>query len=107
MEPNGADPCDLRQAKGDAAVRELVAARRPLFEFAIRATLKRHDLDTVEGRVAALRASAPVVAAIRDAGIRPAYARELAGWLGMPVEEVSRAVGAAAKRAAQAARRRR
>ena len=49
----------------------------------------------------ALRESAPVVAQIRDAGIRPAYARELAGWLGMPVEEVSRAVGAAAKRAAQ------
>jgi DNA primase len=74
-----------------------------LFEFAIRATLKRHNLDTVEGRIAALRESAPVVAQIRDAGIRPAYARELAGWLGMPVEEVSRAVGAATKRAAQSA----
>jgi DNA primase len=102
VEPNGADPCELRQAKGDAAVRDLIGTRRPLFEFAIRAALKRHNLDTVEGRIAALRESAPVVAQIRDAGIRPAYARELAGWLGMPVEEVSRAVGAAAKRAAQA-----
>ena len=102
VEPNGADPCELRQSKGDAAVRDLIATRRPLFEFAIRATLKRHNLDTVEGRIAALRESAPVVAQIRDAGIRPAYARELSGWLGMPVEEVSRAVGAAAKRAAQA-----
>lgn len=102
VEPSGADPCELRQSKGDAAVRDLIAARRPLFEFAIRAALKRHNLDTVEGRIAALRESAPVVAQIRDAGIRPAYARELSGWLGMPVEEVSRAVGAAAKRAAQA-----
>lgn len=102
VEPNGADPCELRQSKGDAAVRDLIDTRRPLFEFAIRAALKRHNLDTVEGRIAALRESAPVVAQIRDAGIRPAYARELAGWLGMPVEEVSRAVGAAAKRAAQA-----
>ena len=102
VEPTGADPCDLRQTKGDAAVRDLIGTRRPLFEFAIRAALKRHNLDTVEGRIAALRESAPVVAQIRDAGIRPAYARELAGWLGMPVEEVSRAVGAAAKRAAQA-----
>ena len=102
VEPNGADPCDLRQAKGDSAVRDLIGTRRPLFEFAIRAALKRHNLDTVEGRIAALRESAPVVAQIRDAGIRPGYARELAGWLGMPVEEVSRAVGAAAKRAAQA-----
>ena len=101
VEPNGADPCELRQSKGDAAVRDLISTRRPLFEFAIRAALKRHNLDTVEGRIAALRESAPVVAQIRDAGIRPAYARELSGWLGMPVEEVSRAVGAAAKRAAQ------
>ncbi|MDQ0822001.1 DNA primase [Arthrobacter sp. V4I6] len=100
VEPGGADPCELRQAKGDSAVRDLIGTRRPLFEFAIRAALKRHNLDTVEGRIAALRESAPVVAQIRDAGIRPAYARELAGWLGMPVEEVSRAVGAAAKRAA-------
>jgi DNA primase len=100
VEPGGADPCELRQAKGDSAVRDLINTRRPLFEFAIRAALKRHNLDTVEGRIAALRESAPVVAQIRDAGIRPAYARELAGWLGMPVEEVSRAVGAAAKRAA-------
>jgi DNA primase len=101
VEPTGADPCDLRQARGDSAVRDLISSRRPLFEFAIRATLKRHNLDTVEGRIAALRESAPVVAQIRDAGIRPAYARELAGWLGMPVEEVSRAVAVAAKRAAQ------
>ncbi|KIS27970.1 DNA primase [Arthrobacter sp. SPG23] len=101
VEPTGADPCDLRQARGDSAVRDLISSRRPLFEFAIRASLKRHNLDTVEGRIAALRESAPVVAQIRDAGIRPGYARELAGWLGMPVEEVSRAVAVAAKRAAQ------
>ena len=98
VEPTGADPCDLRQTRGDAAVRDLISSRRPLFEFAIRATLRKHNLDTVEGRVAALRESAPVVAQIRDAGLRPGYARELAGWLGMPIEDVSRAVGAAAKR---------
>ena len=99
VEPTGADPCDLRQTRGDAAVRDLISSRRPLFEFAIRASLKRHNLDTVEGRVAALREAAPVVAQIRDAGIRPAYARELAGWLGMSVEEVNRAVAVAMKRA--------
>ena len=101
VEPTGADPCDLRQTRGDAAVRELIGSRRPLFEFAIRAALKRHNLDTVEGRVAALRESAPVVAQIRDAGIRPAYTRELAGWLGMSIEDVGGAVAAAAKRGAQ------
>ncbi|MGG5172101.1 DNA primase [Pseudarthrobacter sp. J1738] len=100
VEPTGADPCDLRQQRGDSAVRELIASRRPLFEFAIRVSLKRHDLNTVEGRVAALREAAPVLAQIRDAAIRPGYVRELAGWLGMPVEDVSRAVGGAAKRGA-------
>src|SRR4051812_3608659 len=98
VEPGGADPCDLRLTRGEDAVRGLIASRRPLFEFAIKATLKKFDLDTVEGRVSALRASAPVVAQIRDAAMRPAYARELAGWLGMDVDEVMRAVLAAGKR---------
>lgn len=99
VEPTGADPCELRQHRGPEAVKELIASKRPLFEFAIRAGLKKFNLDTVEGRVQALRASAPIVAAIRDSAMRPAYSRELAGWLGMDMDEVNRAVGAAAKRA--------
>ncbi|HET7414922.1 MAG TPA: DNA primase [Arthrobacter sp.] len=99
VEPTGADPCDLRVSRGDAAVQELIDARRPLFEFAIKATLRKYNLDTVEGRVQALRASAPVVARIRDSAMRPAYSRELAGWLGMDPDEVSRAVSAASKQA--------
>ncbi len=102
VEPSGADPCDLRVNRGDAAVKELIDSRRPLFEFAIRATLRKFNLDTVEGRVQALRASAPVVARIRDAAMRPAYSRELAGWLGMDPEEVGRAVSAASRQAQQA-----
>lgn len=100
VEPSGADPCELRQHSGDGAVAELIASRRPLFEFAIKATLRKFDLDTVEGRIQALRSSAPVVAQIRDPAMRPAYARELAGWLGMDVEEVVRAVSAASRRGA-------
>ena len=100
VEPSGADPCELRQNRGDQGVKELIASRRPLFEFAIRATLKKFDLNTVEGRVQALRASAPVVAQIRDAAMRPAYSRELAGWLGMDPDEVSRAVSAVSRRGA-------
>ena len=52
---DGMDPCDLRLASGDAALRDLVARRTPLFEFAIRTALTEHDLDNAEGRVAALR----------------------------------------------------
>lgn len=99
VEPSGADPCDLRQQRGPEAVRELIDAKRPLFEFAIKVGLKKYDLNTVEGRVQALRASAPIVAEIRDAAMRPAYTRELAGWLGMDMDDVNRAVAAAGKRA--------
>lgn len=99
VEPGGMDPCDLRLARGPEAVRALVSSRQPLFEFVIRSTIKAHDLDTVEGRVAALRASAPVVAGIRDAALRPEYARMLAGWLGMEQDAVRDAVAAAARAA--------
>ncbi|MEE1620049.1 DNA primase [Zafaria sp. J156] len=102
VEPSGADPCELRQQRGPEAVRELIASKRPLFEFAIKVGLKKFDLDTVEGRVQALRTSAPIIAAIRDSAMRPAYARELAGWLGMDMDDVHRAVSAAAKRAREA-----
>jgi len=89
---DGMDPCELRQTRGDEAVRELVAARQPLFEFAIRSTLDRLDLDTAEGRIQGLRAAAPLLARIRDGALRPEYTRMLAGWLGMEIEPVRRAV---------------
>lgn len=90
--PDGLDPCDLRLARGDGAVRTLVDTKVPMFEFVIRHTLGRYDLETVEGRVGALRAAAPMVAEIRDASLRPGYTRELARMLGMELGEVTRAV---------------
>ncbi|UEL29753.1 DNA primase [Pseudarthrobacter sp. L1SW] len=102
VEPSGADPCDLRQSRGDEAVHALVQSRRPLFEFAIRTTLKQFNLDTVEGRVQGLKASVPVVAAIRDASTRTGYCQALTGWLGMPdPNEVLRLVNAEVKNAAK------
>lgn len=92
VEPNGLDPCDLRQQGGDVAVRDLIARRVPLFEFAIKSELKKHDLNIAEGRVSALNATAPLISKIRDASLRPEYVRSLAGWLGMEVEVVSAAV---------------
>ncbi|MGO3090683.1 MAG: toprim domain-containing protein, partial [Galactobacter sp.] len=98
VEPNGLDPCELRQNRGDEAVVALIEDKRPLFEFAIKVGLKKHDLNTVEGRVTALREAAPVVAQIRDPAMRPAYSRELAGWLGMDPADVERSVRSAAHR---------
>ncbi|MBM7415259.1 MULTISPECIES: DNA primase [Nocardiaceae] len=80
--PDGMDPCDLRLEKGDAAVRDLVARRTPLFEFAIRGALSECDLDTAEGQVEALRRTVPMVAQMKDRALRDNYAARLSGWVG-------------------------
>ncbi len=101
VEASGADPCDLRQSGGDDAVRALIADRRPLFEFAIKASFASYDLSSGEGQVKALRHAAPIVAAIRDVSLRSTYTRELSRWLGMQYvgeDQVARAVSAAARR---------
>ncbi len=95
VSPGGMDPCELRLAKGDAAVSDMVASRTPLVEFAIRSGLANFDLETAEGRVQALKHAAPLVAKIKDRALRPEYARRLAGWLGMEVEAVTTAVAEA------------
>jgi len=92
VEPSGMDPCELRQHQGDAAVRDLIARRVPLFEFAIKSAIKQYDLTNADGRVSALNAAAPLIGKIRDTSLRPEYARSLAGWLGMEVEVVTAAV---------------
>ncbi|ASW56225.1 DNA primase [Plantactinospora sp. KBS50] len=96
VSPDSMDPCELRLAKGDTAVRDLVARREPLVDFALRQAISRYDLDTVDGRVEAMRRAAPLVARIKDREKRPEYVRKLAGDLGMEIEPVQRAVQAAA-----------
>ncbi len=83
VQPDGLDPCDLRLKQGDAAVRDLVARRVPLFEFAIRSAIDKHNLDTAEGQLAALDEAAPIVARIKDSGLRTRYAVNLDRWLGL------------------------
>ncbi|GBG40137.1 DNA primase [Mycobacterium montefiorense] len=80
--PDGMDPCDLRLKSGDGALRDLVARRTPLFEFAIRTAIAEFDLDNAEGRVATLRRCVPMVGQIKDPTLRDEYARQLAGWVG-------------------------
>lgn len=62
---DGLDPCDLRLARGDAAVRDLIDHPTPMYEFVISQQLLGHDLDTVEGgsrRSARQRLSSPAFA---------------------------------------------
>jgi DNA primase len=88
---DGMDPCDLRLKSGDGALRDLVARRTPLFEFAIRTALEDHDLDSAEGRVSSLRRCVPMVSKIKDSSLRDEYARQLAGWVGW--EDVAQVIG--------------
>ena len=112
VEPTGLDPCDLRLQQGDAAVRELVARRIPLYRFVMSNIAKSYDLDRADGRLGAAREGAELIGAIRDQSLVNQYLRELAGVLGMDLDEVRREAsrvrhrGAPADQAAEAPERR-
>ena len=88
VEPGGQDPCELRIAAGDAAVRELIARRVPLYRFVLKNVVSRYDLDRADSRVDAVREASRLVASIRDKSKVDAFARELAGMVGVDVETV-------------------
>lgn len=98
VEPSGLDPCDLRLQQGDEAVRELIARRVPLYRFVLGNVVSRFDLDRADGRVDALREAAKLVRAIRDRSKVDAFARELAGMVGVEPADVQREVRRAASR---------
>lgn len=85
--PDNMDPCDLRLAKGDESVRDLVEPRTPLFEFALRQIVARYDLETPAGRAAALDEAAQVVAKIKTGSVQREVAVQLAGFVGILDQE--------------------
>jgi len=97
VSPGGMDPCELRLAKGPTAVVDLVNSREPLFKFVIRAKLRQFDLESVEGRVEAIRGTAPIVAQIRDVAYREDYAKELARMIGTDLASIKQAVAQASR----------
>jgi DNA primase len=107
VEPGGHDPCELRISDGDAAVRELIARRVPLYRFVLKNVISRYDLDRADSRVDAVREAARLVASIRDKSKVDAFARELAGMVGVDVEtvraEVRRAAGRGRERQSSSA----
>jgi DNA primase len=107
VEPDGRDPCDLRLQNGDAAVRELVARRIPLYRFVLGNVVSRYDLDRADGRIDALREAAKLVSSIRDRSKVDAFARELSGMVGVDVEQARAEVRRAASGRPQSGDRRR
>jgi len=96
--PEGMDPCDLRIKQGDAAVRELVATRQPLYRFVLKNVVNEFDLDRADGRIDAVRAAAKLVASVRDKSKITNFAREISGLVGFDKDEA--AVLAEVRRAA-------
>ena len=88
VEPRGMDPCDLRLADGDAAVRELVASRVPLYRFVLDDALSRYDLDRADQRVDAVREAVGLTRAIRDKSKVEGFLREVATRVGVDVDQV-------------------
>ncbi len=103
VEPSGLDPCDLRLKAGDAAVRELVARRVPLYRFVLGNVVGKYDLDRADGRVDALREAARLVSSVRDKSKVDAFAREVAGMVGVDVDEARAEVRRAAARGSRPA----
>ena len=100
--PEGLDPCDLRSRKGDVAVQDMIAARKPIYEFMVRQYIDKFDLGNVAGRIAAAKAAAPIIAAIRDITARSAYERELSGWVSLDPQEIHAFVEEAVRTKAKA-----
>ncbi len=98
VEPGGRDPCDLRLADGDAAVRELVARRVPLYRFVLGNVVGQYDLDRADSRVDAVREAARLVSSVRDKSKVEAFSRELAGMVGNDIDEVRAEVRRASQR---------
>ncbi|GAA3829254.1 DNA primase [Nocardioides panacisoli] len=96
--PEGMDPCELRIKEGDAAVRELIATRRPLYRFVLGNIVGKYDLDRADGRVDALREGARLVSSVRDKSKVDAFARELAGMIGVDPDDARAEVRRAAAR---------
>ena len=99
--PDGLDPADLRQQRGDAAIGQMLEAKKPLFEFVIRHRIAQFSLNDLDSRVAAARAAAGVVAQISDPALKSGYTRQLADWVSLDVSEVSRLVAGDTSKAIQ------
>lgn len=100
--PNGLDPCDLRTQAGNDAVQQMIASRKPIYEFMVRQHLAKFDLSNVAGRIAAAKAAAPIIAAIRDTTSRAVYERELAVMVSLDLQEIRQIVEEAIKQKAKA-----
>ena len=64
--PDGADPDSFIRERGADAFRALVEKAEDLMDFFLRRIVQEHRIDTIEGKVAAVRETVPLLAKVRD-----------------------------------------
>lgn len=89
--PGGMDPCELRMAQGDEAVRDIVANPKPLFTLVLEDAIGQVNLHEPESQQEAVRRAGPILAAISNITLRDQYSRKVAGLTGTSLDEVRRA----------------
>jgi DNA primase len=97
--PGGADPDSFIRERGGEAFRELVAKAEDLLDFFLRRTLQEHRVDTIEGKVAAVRETVPLLAKVRDRVAQADYLTRAAQRLGVKEDVLWSEVRGAAGRA--------
>jgi DNA primase len=97
--PGGADPDSFIRERGGEAFLELVAKAEDLLDFFLRRTLQEHRVDTIEGKVAAVRETVPLLAKVRDRVAQADYLARSAQRLGVKEDVLWSEVRGAAGRA--------
>jgi DNA primase len=81
--PDGADPDSFIREQGAEAFRGLVEKAEDLMDFFLRRTVHEHRIDTIEGKVAAVRETVPLLAKVRDRVAQADYLTRAAQRLGV------------------------
>ncbi|MBE0417000.1 MAG: DNA primase [Coriobacteriia bacterium] len=90
--PGGKDPAEFVAEEGPEAMRGILTAAVPLARYALDRRMERHDLETPEGRSAALADAAEFLAPLGESLLGMDYRRYVAGRLMTEYETVSLAV---------------
>ena len=80
------DPCDIRLAKGDDYLRDVLTKQIPLTEYVIKHKMKSHDLDQIEGRQNFANEALAIISNIPEVAIYESYRRKISFWSGIPLE---------------------
>ncbi len=101
--PDGADPADLIERDGAAALRERVEASVPFVAFHVERVFERYDTGSAEGRDRAFRELLPALKNLRRGLFGDELLRRIAGRLGLTEAQLGSLIEGAARQNGAAA----